>query len=248
VVNQIVAELNDIPAIILAGGLGTRIRSILGDLPKPMAPILGRPCVEWLIRYLAKQGVRKVFISTGYRAEVIDDFARTNPVPGVTARCFAEPEPLGTGGGFAYAARASGEHPRGWLVINGDSFALAPLKPMADQFSQRACSGVIAGLEMADASRYGRLEIGENSKLIGFVEKHPGAGVINAGIYLLRPEVLDLIAPNQKASLEREVFPALTLRKPGLIIHRFNAPFLDIGTPESLALADAFVRQHPQFF
>lgn len=240
--------IGEIPALILAGGLGTRIRSVLGDLPKPLAPIIGRPCLEWLIRYLARQGVRTVFISSGYRGDMIETFASQNPVPGVAIRSFREPEPLGTGGGFAFAARSSGLRPEEWFVLNGDSFALAPLPPMMDLLKEHRPSGVIAGLELEDASRYGRLLLDHASRITAFVEKQPGSGIINAGVYLLDSSVLDLIPADRSVSLEREVFPTLTRSGPGLIVHRFNAPFLDIGTPESLALADAFVRRNPDFF
>lgn len=242
------SPLQDFPAIVLAGGLGTRIRAVIGETPKPLAPILGRPALEWLIRFLQRQGVRRVIVSSGYKGDAIDRFAASRPVPGVEIACHREPEPLGTGGGFAFAARASRLSPEGWLVLNGDSFALAPLEPMVKAFRSADCKGVIAGLELEDASRYGRMIEGPHGRLAAFVEKQPGAGVINAGIYLLKPDVLDSIPENRAVSLEREVFPALTRTQAGLIISRFNAPFLDIGTPETLAAADAFIRRHEEHF
>ena len=116
-----------IGAVILAGGLGTRIQHLLPNLPKPMAPVAGRPCVEWIVRYLVRQGVRRILISTGYRAEVFERHFAAQPIAGVQVRCIAEPQLLGTGGGMLHAIRASGQTAPAWLVLNGDTFAFAEL-------------------------------------------------------------------------------------------------------------------------
>ena len=94
-------ELNQVAAVILAGGLGTRIKHLLPNLPKPMAPVAGRPFLEWVGRYLVKQGIQQIVISTGYLSEVVERHFENRPIPGVNIRCVAEPEPLGTGGEFS---------------------------------------------------------------------------------------------------------------------------------------------------
>ena len=94
----------DITALILAGGFGTRVKDLRGDLPKPMAPVKGCPFVEWIVRWLKAQGVHDVIISTGYRAEVVEDHFASTPVPQMNVLCITEPEPMGTGGGLAFAA------------------------------------------------------------------------------------------------------------------------------------------------
>src|SRR2546421_374376 len=92
-----------------------------------MAPMAGRPCIEWLVRYLLKQGIRQVIISTGYRAEVIERYFQEHPVAGASIVCAAEPRPMGTAGGFLYATRSSGQQAPAWLVMNGDTLVFAEL-------------------------------------------------------------------------------------------------------------------------
>ncbi len=101
-----------IVAVVLAGGQGTRIRHLLPDLPKPMAPVLGRPFLEWLVRYLAGQGIGEVIVSTGYKAEVIEGHFARLALPGIRVSCVSEAEPLGTGGGFLQAASSVAVGPR----------------------------------------------------------------------------------------------------------------------------------------
>src|SRR4051812_23943954 len=96
-----------ITAVVLAGGFGTRIRHLLGDLPKPMAPVNGRPFVEWVVRYLAAQGIRHVILSTGYLAETVEKHFLSQPVAGVKVVCVPETTPLGTAGGFLNAAHGA---------------------------------------------------------------------------------------------------------------------------------------------
>src|SRR3954468_4657098 len=93
-------------AVVLAGGLGTRIRHVLGELPKPLAPVAGRPFLAWVLRYLRKRGVARAVVSAGHGASQVEAFAGALRVPGLEVACVAEPEPLGTGGGFLFALPA----------------------------------------------------------------------------------------------------------------------------------------------
>ena len=93
-----------ITALILAGGFGTRVKDLLNGLPKPMAPVNGKPFIEWIVRWLKAQSIRDVIISTGYRAEVLAEYFKALPVPEMNVQCVTEPEPMGTGGGLAFAA------------------------------------------------------------------------------------------------------------------------------------------------
>ena len=183
-------NLSEIVAVILAGGLGTRIQHLLPNLPKPMAPVRGRPCLEWLVRYLAGQGIRRILISTGHLSEVIERHFATRPVPGVNVRCVPEPRPLGTGGGFLNAVQASGEVAAGWLVLNGDTFALAELAQATGALENEATAGVIYARAVADTSRYGSLVTDASGNLVRFEEKRPGQGLISAGVYLFRDELV----------------------------------------------------------
>lgn len=237
-------ELRQTLAVVLAGGFGTRIQHLLPGVPKPMAPVNGRPFLEWIVRYLAKQGIGKVVISTGHLAEVVENHFQKNPVKGVSTFCVPETSPLGTAGGFLNAVRSSGEKPEAWVVLNGDSLAFANLSAAAAMLAGQGAAGVVIGKPLADASRYGTLAASAAGDLLRFEEKKPGAGVINTGIYLLRHSLVEGFSDHAPLSLEKDVFPALTARKALLKVLVMDAPFLDIGTPESLPQADKFIREN----
>lgn len=231
-------------AVILAGGFGTRVQHLLPGIPKPMAQVRGRPFVEWVVRWLARQGVRNVVISTGHLASVVEEHFQKQPIPGVTVQCVPESSSLGTAGGFLNAVRESGLKPPAWMVTNGDSLALTPLQELARTLADSAVAGAIQGVEVTDASRYGTLLADSTGRLTGFEEKRPGRGVISAGMYLLRPKLLDHFPARLPLSFERDVFPELIERKVHLQLCCAEAPFLDIGTPESLPQAEAFIRDN----
>lgn len=237
-------ELNQTTAVVLAGGFGTRIKHLLPEIPKPMAMVAGRPFLEWVVRYLAKQGIRRVVMSTGYRAEVIERHFQSLPVPGVEVTCVLEASPLGTGGGFLHAARTQGDLPPAWLILNGDSLVFANLLEAATLLSESRTEGVIVGRAVEDASRFGTLAIGPQGQLLRFEEKRPGQGVINGGVYLLRHSLLQKFPSQIPLSLERDVFPLLIAAGYKLKVAPTSAPFLDIGTPESLPQADAFIQEN----
>ena len=237
-------ELSQVEAVVLAGGFGTRVAHLLAGVPKPMVPVAGRPFLEWVVRYLARQGIPKVVLSTGHLAGVVETHFRAQTVPGVLTRCVAETQPLGTGGGFLNAVRVSGDSPAAWLVLNGDSLVFADVAGVARELSDPAVAGVVVGCAVPDASRYGTLAIGAESELKGFAEKRPGKGVINAGIYLLRDSLVRELAGALPLSFEQDVFPQLIQRGVRLKVSVVTAPFLDIGTPESLRQAESFVEQN----
>ena len=203
------SPLDHVAAVILAGGLGTRVRHLLPELPKPMAPVAGRPFLEWIVRFLAKQGVRRVVISTGYRAEVVSKHFQALPLREVSVQCLAETEPLGTAGGCAHAARASGEKPPAWLVLNGDSLVFASLVQLGDALTAPAVDGAILGLAVPDAARFGSLDFDSAGNLLRFAEKTSGSGVVNAGVYLLSAAALDRIPINRPASFEKRDLPGV---------------------------------------
>ncbi len=236
-------------AVILAGGLGLRIRHRLVGLPKPMAPAAGRPFVEWVIRWVHQAGqVDEFLLSTGYLAEVVkahfDRFAH----PRIRVRCHAEPHPLGTAGAFLHCvALDSRPAPAAWLVANGDSLALADLRPLWEAVEVHGGSGALLAVRVADASRFGTVETGSDGTLAGFREKRPGAGLVNAGVYVFRHRLLREFPTTLPLSFETQVFPALAARHRILVVET-GAPFLDIGTEESLAEAETFLRRHGDRF
>lgn len=239
---------DQITAVVLAGGFGTRIKHLLGDLPKPMAPVNGKPFVEWVVRYLAAQGVRNVVLSTGYQADTVEKHFRSQPVRDVRIACVPETTPLGTAGGFLNATSGAGEKPAAWLVLNGDSLVLAPLDDCFRSLDDATIAGSIVGVQVPDASRFGTLSRNAAGDAVGFAEKRPGAGVINAGIYLFRASTIDRFPRKTPLSFETEVFPALLAAGLRMKVCVTDAPFLDIGTPESLPQAEQFIRRHAGFF
>ena len=237
-------KLSRAVAVVLAGGYGTRVAHLLPGVPKPMAVVAGRPFVEWVVRCLAGQGIQRVLLSTGHLAEVVERYFQPQPVPGVKISCCAETTALGTAGGFLNAVQLSGEKPDAWVVLNGDSLVFADLARAAALFDDPAVGGVVVGCAVDEASRYGTLAIGPNHELQGFLEKRPGKGVINAGIYLLRDSLVRQFPTKRPLSFEQEVFPQLTASGALLKVCAVDAPFLDIGTPDSLRQAESFVNEN----
>jgi NDP-sugar pyrophosphorylase family protein len=228
-------------AVVLAGGFGTRIKHLLNDIPKPMAPVLGRPFIEWLVRYLSKQGLHNIVLSTGYLGEKIAEHFSQNPVAEVQVTCVRESEPIGTAGGFLFAAQQSCLRPSSWLVLNGDSLAFAKLNALFASLKNPQVDGALLGIEVDDASRFGTIRSDAIGRLERFEEKRPGVGIINAGMYLFREKIIKKFPEKRPLSFELDVFPELLANKTQLQVCISSSPFLDIGTPESLAEAESFI-------
>lgn len=237
------AETSQACGVVLAGGQGTRIRHLYPDLPKPMIPAAGRPFIEWVLRWLAEQGLNKCVVSLGHLSDVAERYFATRPDSGLNIRSVRETMPLGTGGAIALAAQAAPEAEL-FVVTNGDSLVLAELSPVWQRLRDPQLDGVVVGLEVDDASRYGRLDVGANGRLLRFSEKQPGRGLINGGVYVLRRRLIERFASTRPLSIETQVFPALLGQGAQLAVHACRAPFLDIGTPESVAQAEAFIQTH----
>lgn len=237
--------MQDLTAVVLAGGRGTRIAHLVPDLPKPLVPVAGKPFLEWLTLFLMRHGLKRFVYSTGYKAEQIEAWTRDVALPDVTMQTVAEPAALGTGGAMFGCLDRCGDW---FLALNGDSLAIFDLTQLT-AFAGGDVDCVIAGLPVADASRYGSLDVDANGRLLGFREKQPGAGLINAGFYLFRKEaLLPFVRPGQ-VSLETEVLPAMIAA--GLRVNVLNigkVDFIDIGTPETLAAADAFIASRADIF
>lgn len=229
--------------VILAGGSGTRIRHLLPDLPKPLAPVAGRPFLEWVIRYFRKQGLADIVVSAGFLSERIFEFSKSS---GVT--CIAESQPLGTGGGFVHALSAAGDRGGDVLACNGDSLVLADLKLLLAEFGDGGVDAALLGVRVPDASRFGTLKTDASGRLLGFAEKHPGAGLVNGGVYLFRRALLARFPGQRPLSFEYDVFPALLSQGANIRVVSCEAPFLDIGTEATLAQAGAFIEKHKEWF
>lgn len=236
-------DLSEVVAVVLAGGFGTRIKDLLPNLPKPLAPVAGQPFLGWVLTYLQRQGLTQALLSTGYLAAAITDYAHTEPIPGLALECYPETTPLGTAGGFINAVQQSQKSPPAWLVLNGDSLVVTDLVPMVAYLEDEQVDGVILGVSVEDASRYGSLVYDASGKLLTFAEKQAGKGVINGGVYLFRHSLVQQFPAKMPLSFEYDIFPVLLKQGVYLKIHVVTAPFLDIGTPSSLAQAEMFIKQ-----
>jgi NDP-sugar pyrophosphorylase family protein len=224
-------------AFVLAGGLGTRLQSKFGDLPKPLAPVGGRPLLERQIEWLTGHGIRDVVLCTGHGADRVRETLGDGARLGARLRYSAEPEPLGTAGALRLA-RAHLAGPA--LVLNGDT--LAPCDPWALERArwESGALGAVALYRVEDAASRGRVERGAGDRIERFVEKdasHRGSAWVNGGVYALAPRVWGSIPATGAVSLEREVLPALAAER-RLVGLEAEGEFWDIGTPEDWARAD----------
>jgi NDP-sugar pyrophosphorylase family protein len=230
-------ELARVPVAILAGGLGTRLRPAIGDQPKVLAEIDGRPFVAHLLDQVAAAGCRDVVLCVGWHAEEVERALGSAHGP-LRLRYSREPAQLGTAGALRLALPAlAGEQ---ILVMNGDSYCDVDLVAAWRWHREQGSEATLLLVEVPDTTRYGRVELSEDDSICRFVEKQDAAGTgwINAGIYFLAHSRIERIASGAPLSLEHDVFPAWVGH--GLFGLRTRARFLDIGTPRSYAAASAF--------
>ncbi len=214
------------------GGRGTRLSSVVSDVPKPLAPIAGKPFLDHLIEDLVQQGIQDVILAVGYMPEKFADYAHRAAEFKLNSLTLSyEDRPLGTGGALALV-RSFFKDDETLLVVNGDTFFQGQLT----DFLSGGWGGGLAQLGVCyvdDLSRFGSVQINEKGNVEAFVEKRSGAeGFVNAGLYILSAKVLDLIPPNQFVSLETEIFPQL-VAKSQLQAMKLKGGFFDIGIPES---------------
>lgn len=213
--------------LVLAGGFGTRLRDTVADVPKPLAPVAGKPYLHHLLKNLVSQGVNEFVFSLFHQSKLIEEFLITERELGVLRGCqvdtLVEPSPLGTGGAIAYAVQR-GVVRDNFLVTNADTWLGAG---QAEVLGSPAPT--IATVRVADAGRYGTVECADG-KVISFLEKQPGAGKINAGLYHLSSELFK-DWDGLPFSLERDLFPKLALQG-RLNSVSLDTEFIDIGVPE----------------
>ena len=230
-------EINRISVAILAGGLGTRLRPVVGDHPKALASVAGRPFLTILLDQLSRAGFPEVVLCTGYQGDLVrqglgERFGRLRLLYS------QEDRPLGTAGALRLACPLLGSELV--LVMNGDSFCQVDLAAMARWRHAKAAPAVMLLAWTHDAARFGRVDLNPDGVVTTFREKEPqgGPGWINAGVYLLERGWLEDIPEGRQVSLEHEVFPTWVGR--GLYGYAEGQRFLDIGTPESFAQAQGF--------
>jgi D-glycero-alpha-D-manno-heptose 1-phosphate guanylyltransferase len=220
-------------AIVLAGGLGTRLRGVVPDLPKPMAPVAGQPFLAWILDRLADARFERVVLAVGYRHEAI----RHHFGPayrGMPLHYSVEESPLGTGGAIRLAGDQVGRDPV--FVLNGDTFLELDYGAMREAHSDLGVELSVAVCRVPDISRYGALKV-SHGRIEAFLEKGPGGpGLINAGTYILSRALLESIPPTGAFSFERELLePRVADVRPAAFLA--EGLFIDIGVPEDYARA-----------
>ena len=218
------------PILVLAGGFGSRLKSVISDVPKPLAPVCGKPFIIYLLENLIYQGAKEIVILLHYRAEliqaVVSEYIEQAHKHSVKVTFVLEEKPLGTGGSIFNAVRSL--HIDGsFLAINSDTWLGAGLKDL-----NISTPNSIAAIEVADCSRYGSMMV-EGTKIKKFVEKGcvAGSGIINAGLYHLNTNLFLSFFGVSSFSLESDVFP-LAVENGILKATKINTDFIDIGIPE----------------
>lgn len=216
-------------AIILAGGLGTRLRSVVSDIPKCMAPVSGKPFLHFVIGHLLKHGVEKFIFSLGYKHEMIETWLNKQ-YPTINVQYSIEEEPLGTGGAVKLACnQASGKN---ILLLNGDTLFKTDLHSLSTLHNNKGADCTLSLKPMQDFDRYGVVEINKDLSISSFKEKkHYKSGLINGGVYALNIAGFMNEALPQKFSFEKDYLEQyFTKRKMYGVIQ--DEYFIDIGIPE----------------
>ncbi|MDT8900360.1 sugar phosphate nucleotidyltransferase [Anaeroselena agilis] len=225
-------------ALLLAGGLGTRLRPLTDHIPKPMVPILGQPHLKRLISYLSPSGIDEVVVTAGYRGKDIELALGDGSNLGVAIRYVHENTPLGTGGAIKNAEK----HFDGtFLIFNADILSEIDVQAMLRHHKKHDAAVTIAVKQVNNPSQYGVIEYDADYRIRSFKEKPPpgeaSSNWINAGVYVFEPAVLREIPAGLTVSVERETFPALLSQNHKLVAYRYEGYWLDIGTTDKYLLA-----------
>lgn len=225
-------------AIILAGGLGTRLRSVISDVPKPMAPVAGKPFLEYLVNYLIKHGVTHIIFSVGYKGDIIVNYFKENPC-GVEISIAFEEEPLGTGGAIVNGLRkCRGDEV---LILNGDTFLALDYVAFKGGYQKSGAPMAMALRYLEQNDRYGRAIL-EDNNIIGFdSDSENNAGWVNAGTYLIDKNLMMGFDLPEKFSFETD-FIEKNIQKICPFGFKSDTNFIDIGVPEDYQRAVSFLK------
>jgi len=219
-------------AIILAGGIGTRLRPLSCTRPKLLFPVLNKPLLDMTLERLAETGVDGVTLAVKYMAEFFMQ-RYGNSKHGIGISYSIEKKPMRTGGAIKYAENLIG-HKEPFLVLNGDIFSTIDYRALIKRHEETGAAATIALYRVEDPSRYGTVKLTKQNRITQFVEKAPlgqaPSNLINAGVYVLDPEIFDYIPGGRPVSIEHEVFPKLA-EEGKLFGHEFKEIWIDIGKP-----------------
>ena len=230
-----------IKAVLLAGGLGTRLRSVVASTAKPLAAVGERPFIELLVRQLQHQGIRRLVMCTGYLAQEVENELGDGRKWDVTIEYSRESQPMGTAGAVKLAEPLLSDG-SDFLVMNGDSFIEVNFQELIQFHREKNGIASLAVVRMKNTQRYGTVQMTTEGHVSGFKEKSDGdpTEFINAGIYVFNRRILDYI-PDGTISLERDIFPSVLDQ--GIYALEQHGVFIDIGTPEDYARAQKLYGQ-----
>jgi NDP-sugar pyrophosphorylase family protein len=225
----------DTPAVLLVGGLGTRLQSVLPSTPKPLARVGNMPFLELLVLQLRSQGIRRIVMCTGHLADQIEKEVGDGHKWGVAISYSQEPHPLGTAGAVKFAEAYLQRYPE-FLVMNGDSFLELDFRELIRFHREHGGLITMAVRAVQNAARFGTVQLDAHRRVIGFREKTGSQtpGIVNGGVYVFSREILGKI-PEGSVSFEKHVFPHLL--GSGTYALEQHGMFIDIGTPEDYARA-----------
>lgn len=234
--------MEKIDAIVLAGGLGTRLRDVIDDRPKVLAPVKSRPFLDFILDALSScKHVGRVVLAVGYMKErIIELYGKNRKYPFEIAFSVEE-QLLGTGGAIKQALASTSS--KQVLVLNGDSFVEMELDELLLAHEKNGQAMTMTMVEVDDASRFGRVVADDNGRIVSFLEKsaETAAGFINAGVYIFQRNIFDAVAAETPVSLERDLMPDFLAK--GIYGYKTNGKFIDIGTPDSYDTSSSFFEQ-----
>ena len=230
--------------LIICGGLGSRLKDLYPELPKPLIEANGKPFIEWILLAFILKGFKDFVFAAGYLSEKIQAWTENLNYKDCTFKVIKEDSPLGTGGAILNALHLCSDE---IIVTNGDSLLLFDFLELKNHLTNHQL--VIAGRTVSDCSRYGSLEINDHQQLVKFVEKRPGRGLVNGGIYCFNKSLLSKFECVFPISMEMQIIPSLLTSLVKIYAYDVgDAPFIDIGTPDALKSAGAFLNQQKSFW
>ncbi|MCB0827248.1 MAG: NDP-sugar synthase [Solirubrobacterales bacterium] len=218
-------------ALVLVGGKGTRLRPLTTEIPKPILTLVDRPFLSYMIEWLGSHGVDEVVLACGFLPDQLEEVLGDGEPGGPSVRYLVEPEPLGTGGAIRFALPELEER---FFALNGDVLTDLDLSALWDSHLDRGARASLGLYPVEDPTGYGLVDLADDGRVLDFHEKpepgHAGAGLINAGTYVLEKSAFDGVPEGREVSIEREIFPGLVGN--GLYGVRLDGYWVDIGTPD----------------
>jgi Nucleoside-diphosphate-sugar pyrophosphorylase involved in lipopolysaccharide biosynthesis/translation initiation factor 2B, gamma/epsilon subunits (eIF-2Bgamma/eIF-2Bepsilon) len=229
-----------VKAVVLAGGFGTRLQSVVKDLPKPMAPVGGGCFLDYLLKGLITGGIREYIFCVHHLADKIMDYLGDGGGLGISVRYSREPKPMGTAGAVGLLKDDLKET---FCVVNADTYLEADLREFLAWHREKKALATLCAVKVPDSGRFGSLGFDSRWRITDFREKAAAGGDqwVNGGIYMFEPEIFHYIPEETPVSMEREVFPRLLKSNGGIYVYPRETHFFDIGVPEDYHAFQKFI-------